>query len=778
LIIGNLTSISGSLQIENKMSSLFLSTPVYSSTPDWISDNPHFSTGAEFADFNNDGWLDFVIADGNDIQKGHLNVYYNNGNGRFPKSADWQSDDLAYNGHLDVADVNGDGWPDVAVSYLGTSDSVGPIARLYLNNEGILSSSPDWTADVTGNAFGVDFGDMNNDGRPDLAVATGWAYTPISYHNYVYLNIDGNLEATASWESSDEDVSQGCLWLDADNDSWLDLVFICMDEETKIYLNLGGMLETTASWETSDSSNQDGIMLTHGDVNSDGLPDLFATDNNQLGGSGRFKQYDGLSEGFFENTYSWNYFEGYGSAIALADVDGDNKLDLATGGWWDYTRIFINEGSGLPTGPTWNSGGTSVVEKIVFGNIGPEHCEHTFTKNFNPDGDRQLFHLPHQPIQRIINVSLDGDLLNPSDYTYSREHGWITVNSAPTQSLEVTYNYSNSLDMAISNWDNDVGNYLYYNREESLRWIDIEPGEIIEGSFTVENIGDPYSLLNWTIESYPDWGNWSFDPENGFNLTPEDKPVIVNVEVIAPLIGDEFEGEIKVINQDDPDDFGTIPVSLNLLFDDLDCEGNLSWVDVEPGETVKGNFTVKNIGYQFSSLNWTIESYPDWGNWSFDPENGFNLTPEDKPVIVNVEVIAPSIGDEFVGEIKVINQNAPSDYDTIPVSLELKTVTEPALRILSISGGTGVKIEFENSGDAPATNVDWNIKVTGGILNLINVNKEDVIPIINPEEKKSISTGMFLGFGPINIQFTLNCDEGASEQGSAKGRQILIFTLL
>jgi len=109
-----------------------LDPQVYSSTPNWVSGSPHYSTGAALADINQDGWLDLVIADGNDMQPGKLNVYYNN-NGAFPVLADWQSDDSAYNGHLDVADVNGDGWPDVAVSHLGEYSTTGPIARLYLN---------------------------------------------------------------------------------------------------------------------------------------------------------------------------------------------------------------------------------------------------------------------------------------------------------------------------------------------------------------------------------------------------------------------------------------------------------------------------------------------------------------------------------------------------------------------------------------------------------------------------------------------------------------------
>ena len=614
------------------------------------------------------------------MQMGYLNVYYNDGFGSFPTTSSWHSDDLSYNGHLDIADVNGDGWIDVAVSYLGTGSSLGPIARVYLNNEGTFSKYPDWSADIIGNAFGVDFGDINNDGRPDLAVATGWSYSPPNYyHNYVYKNINGNLESSASWESDDINNYQGCLWLDADNDGWLDLAYIGTGQETSIYRNLGDTLETTASWETSDSSTQDGIMLTYGDINNDNLSDLFTTDNIQLtGGSGLFKQYNGLSEGFFEKTFSWSYYEGYCSAVALADVNGDNKLDLATGAWWDYTRIFFNKGSGF-TSPTWNSAGTSVVEKIVFGNVGPSFCERTRTEYFSAN-NHSLFHLPHQPIQKIINVSLDGNLLDPTKYTYSREHGWVSVYTPPTQSLLVVYNYSRSLDMTISNWDNSLGNYLYYNQ----------------------------------------------------------------------------------------------------LFDaDLDSSGSLKWADVLPGEIVEGSFQISNIGDPNSKLDWMIESFPDWGNWTINPTSGIGLTPEDGPVTIDVEIIAPEEGeDEFLGTMKVINLNGTDDYDVIPVSLKLKTDLEPSFNIMSIHGGIGVNVKFQNNGEAPASNVSWNIKATGGILGLINVNKNDLITSMDPNDKETVKTGIFLGLGPIDIQFSIECDEGVSKQSNVKGKQIFIFTFI
>ena len=440
---------------------------VYNSTPDWLSSDTQVSTGAALADLDRDGWLDLIVANGNDMAQQHLVVYYNQGDGSLPTAPDWQSSDAAYNGHLDVADVNGDGWLDVAVAHLGEFSTFEAIARLYLNNSGTLSSLPDWTSDIDGNAFGVAFGDVNNDGRPDLAVGTGWAYTPQhNYPTYVYLNVEGVLEATASWQSDDVYHYLGVLWVDADDDGRLDLVGVASHVNTRMYLNLGGTLETTASWVTGDTTGQDGIMATAGDVNTDGLPDLFVTDNTQTGGSGLFKQYDGLPGGTFATTYSWSYYDGYGSAVALADVNADGLLDLATGGWWDFTRLFYNTGSGLPASPSWSSGGTSVIEKIVFGDI-DNSAPRRDVVTFAPYPGQHLFYLGRQPIDEVLFVELDGVELDPDEYTVSREHGWITVTypqATLVGAVVVDYLFSHSLDMAITNWDSTKGNYAYYNQ--------------------------------------------------------------------------------------------------------------------------------------------------------------------------------------------------------------------------------------------------------------------------------------------------------------------------
>ena len=102
----------------------------------------------------------------------------------------------------------------------------------------------------------------------------------------------------------------------------------------------------------------------------------------------------------------------------------------------------------------------------------------------------------------------------------------------------------------------------------------------------------------------------------------------------------------------------------------LDCDGSLSWTEVTPEDTVTGTFTVENVGEAASELDWEIDSYPDWGTWSFDPNGGTGLTPEAGEITVDVEVIAPDDSEtEFSGEIVLVNSDDPDDTCVIDVAL-------------------------------------------------------------------------------------------------------------
>jgi hypothetical protein len=104
---------------------------------------------------------------------------------------------------------------------------------------------------------------------------------------------------------------------------------------------------------------------------------------------------------------------------------------------------------------------------------------------------------------------------------------------------------------------------------------------------------------------------------------------------------------------------------------DLQCAGSASWSDIKAGSSVTGSFQVRNVGDNESFLNWTIDTFPSWGTWSFDPHFGVNLTPEDGLITVHVTVVAPDDENtEFNGNIRVINKDNPNDSDVIPVFMK------------------------------------------------------------------------------------------------------------
>ncbi|HSW55223.1 MAG TPA: FG-GAP-like repeat-containing protein [Ignavibacteriaceae bacterium] len=443
----------------------------FNQNPNWIStDVISVSTGGAFADIDKDGWPDFVVANGNDIYRQQLVVYFNNGDGTFPTTPNWQSADIDYHGHLDVGDVNGDGWPDVAVSvYIGPSGFGSPgKVKLYLNNAGTLSSNPDWVSGDMVYTFSCSFGDADGDGDLDLAVAGGESYQNNPEQPRIYYNIGGTLESLPSWKATASQYSYDVNWADFDNDGDLDLVFAGESTPNRIFENVNGTISLTPIWQSTDASQYANSLFV-GDVNNDGYLDLAISDNSQLGGSGRFKIYLN-NNGTMSTTPFWtSTFSGYGSGINLADIDNDNDLDLITGGWWQPVRIYLNSGGTFTTTPQYTSTSTSVVEVIVMGDVDKDAVQDV-QEIFISDGTRKLFYMPRTPLQELSRVIVDSDTLQYNQYCYDLENGWISLASQPDSGAAILVEASVSwdLDMGITNWDNNKGNYLFLNTSDPV----------------------------------------------------------------------------------------------------------------------------------------------------------------------------------------------------------------------------------------------------------------------------------------------------------------------
>ncbi|MBK9098050.1 MAG: T9SS type A sorting domain-containing protein [bacterium] len=439
--------------------------------PDWIStDILSVSTGGAFADINKDGWLDFVVANGNDISIQKLVVYYNNGNGTFPSTPNWQATDSDYHGHLDFGDINGDGWPDVAVSvYIGTGGFSTPgKVKLYLNNNGTLSSNPDWISGDLFYTFSCAFGDADGDGDLDLAVAGGEAYYNNPAQPRIYYNNGGMLETLPSWKGTASIYSYDVNWADFDNDGDLDVVFAGESNPNFIFANSGTSISTTPTWQSTDASQYANSLFV-GDVNNDGFLDLAISDNNQLGGSGKFKIYLNNNGTLSTTPYWTSSFSGYGSGINLADIDNDLDLDLITGGWWQPIRIYLNNSGTFSATPQYTSTSTSVVEVIVMGDADNDALQN-IQEVFISDSTKKIFYLQRTPVQAIHQVIVDEDTLQLNEYCYDLENGWIMLAEQPDSGAVITVEavVSWDIDMGVTNWDQNKGNYLFFNTSDPV----------------------------------------------------------------------------------------------------------------------------------------------------------------------------------------------------------------------------------------------------------------------------------------------------------------------
>ncbi|UCE73156.1 MAG: VCBS repeat-containing protein [Methanomassiliicoccales archaeon] len=628
----------------------------------------------DFGDVNNDGKLDIVAGAGENAVPGGIHCWVGDGTGEWQEQSDglstsgWCSDvevdDLNNDGKLDIACdgkiYTGNGGKDGSMTWTQQS-SPGPwngVALGDINDDGNLDIATgrndgvkvwtgnggaggvfDWTPSSGGlitqeQYFGVYLGDVNNDGKLDIAAGS---------NNDTGVKVwtgNGESGALALWTDAFTGTGlpttgfyrQVCFG-DANNDGKLDLA-AAKSQGVQFWKGNGG--EGGFTWtEESDGLTASGNFygLSFGDVNNDGKLDLIGAEYNgdgvQVwlgdGGEGDSMNWTSAREGLPGSSKIID--------LCLGDVNNDGRIDigattrtqgvqvwagnlpdLAITGWASYS-------TGLPTGSGWYD--------VIFGDIdhdgdldlaaGSNPSTNLGMKVWLGDGNGNWDEIsdPDLPSSggydglRLIDANHDGDLDliagNNVDGVGSIEvyFGNGSGGFGPATRLGGTTDRMGGVEVAdINNNGNiDIASGYYFPGNKAYVWLDDGSGAWSDTPINptpdlgyddvafgdVDHNGTIDLFATTHMNGFRFWlgdgnGNWILQPQNGL---PTDN------SGLGASFGDvNHDGNLDIA----VGAWATGPFGVRVYTSDGGADGEVDWTNSSVGLPTAGRYAGVELG--------------------------------------------------------------------------------------------------------------------------------------------------------------------------------------
>jgi hypothetical protein len=289
------------------------------------------------ADLNGDGKLDVIVGSQTNQSGGNgsVAVLLNNGNGTFQTGKTYDSGGF-YTSSVAVADLNADGIQDMVVVNCAASgssscfDAGGTVGVLLGNGDGTFRAIQSYARGGWGASWSpVMVADVNGDGKPDILVGNGCKVKFIGQDGHctndgsvgvLTGNGDGTFRPAVTYDTGAGDAASIVL-TDVDGDGKLDLVV--QNGASPAVLRGKGDGTFLYPDRYHSPAEMGGSAVLVGDINGDGKPDLIGFGATSVD---FIWVMLGNGSGF---TAPFTYITGYGlSQAVIQDVNSDGRADL------------------------------------------------------------------------------------------------------------------------------------------------------------------------------------------------------------------------------------------------------------------------------------------------------------------------------------------------------------------------------------------------------------------------------------------------------------------